>query len=186
MTSCDLLGQYRKCIVNRSLHDVGSLIRFLWYTEISEARIPAISKTRLPDKEISCVSNIFRVAYHGGSSHFFGIGISRYQIQPVSVFFGRYCCTASFGRNTFLRFRGNFFLKDSAGIPFCLQKEDEVYKKGAEAPRGLPPFVLGAPAKVLIPKKTIEIFSGIGFGKPRNTDRYQPKNTDLDNSSIFG
>ena len=33
---------------------------------------------------------IGRVAYHGGSSHFFGIGISRYQIQPVLVFFGRY------------------------------------------------------------------------------------------------
>ncbi len=32
----------------------------------------------------------FSVAYHGDTSHFFGIGISRYQIQPVSVFFGRY------------------------------------------------------------------------------------------------
>jgi hypothetical protein len=32
----------------------------------------------------------YSVAYHGDTSHFFGIGISRYQIQPVSVFFGRY------------------------------------------------------------------------------------------------
>jgi hypothetical protein len=136
---------FAKCIVNRSLHYAGTLIRFLWYTEISETRIPAISKTRLSDKEISCVSDIFRVAYHGGSSNFFGIGISRYQIQPVSVFFGRYCCTVSFGGNTFLRFRGNSFLKKSAGIPFFLQKEGEVYKKGAEPPpflgkRGLPPI----------------------------------------------
>jgi len=31
-----------------------------------------------------------RVTYHGDTSHFFGIGISRCQIQPVWVFFGRY------------------------------------------------------------------------------------------------
>ena len=33
--------------------------------------------------------HFFRVAYHGDPSHFFGISISRYQIQPVAVFFGR-------------------------------------------------------------------------------------------------
>ncbi len=58
----------------------------------------------------------------------------RYQIQPVSVFFGRYCCSVSFGGNTFLRLRENSFLKNSARIPFFLQKEGEVYKKEAEAP----------------------------------------------------
>ena len=30
------------------------------------------------------------VVYRGGSSHFFGIGILRYQICSVSVFFGQY------------------------------------------------------------------------------------------------
>jgi len=41
---------------------------------------------------------------------------------------------------------GTLFLKNSAGIPFFLQKEGEVYKEGAEAPapflgkRGLPPI----------------------------------------------
>ena len=41
-------------------------------------------RVRRPEKNNS------RVAYQGDTSHFFGIGISRYQIQPVSVFFGRY------------------------------------------------------------------------------------------------
>jgi hypothetical protein len=36
-----------------------------------------------------------RVAYHGGSSHFFGIGIFRYQICSVSVFFGQYLLTVN-------------------------------------------------------------------------------------------
>ena len=66
-------------------------------------------------------------------------------------------------------------MKNSAGIPFFLQKEGEVYKKGAEAPllrkKGAPAFFLGAPAKVLIPKIPTEIFSGIGIG---NTEKYQP------------
>ena len=83
----------------------------------------------------SSPSLVARVAYHGDTSRFFGSGISQYQIQPVSIFFGRYFCTVSFGGNTFLRFRGNsFFLKNSAGIHFFLQKEGEVYKTGAEAP----------------------------------------------------
>jgi hypothetical protein len=59
---------------------------------------------------------------------------TRYQIQPVSVFFGRYCCTVNFGGNTFLSFRWNSFLKNSEEIPFFLQKKGEVYKVGAEAP----------------------------------------------------
>jgi len=59
---------------------------------------------------------------------------TRYQIQPVSVFFGRYCCTVNFGGNTFLSFRENLFLKNSGGISFFLQKEGEVYKEGAKAP----------------------------------------------------
>jgi len=57
-----------------------------------------------------------------------------YQICGAFGIFGRYCCTVSFGGNTFLRIRGTFFLKNSAGIPFFLQKEGEVHKKGAEAP----------------------------------------------------
>ena len=58
MTSCDLLANignfhaFAKCIVHRCVHYVGTLQRFLWLTEISETRIPAISKTCLSDKEI--------------------------------------------------------------------------------------------------------------------------------------
>jgi len=40
-------------------------------------------------------------------SVFPGIRYSRY----ISVFFGRYCCTGSFGGNTFLRFCGNSFFE---------------------------------------------------------------------------
>jgi hypothetical protein len=58
VTSCDLLANignfhaFAKCIVHRCVHYVGTLQRFLWLTEISETRIPAISKTCLSDKEI--------------------------------------------------------------------------------------------------------------------------------------
>jgi hypothetical protein len=49
---------------------------------------------------------------------------TQYQmIQPVLVFFGRYCCTVSFGGNTFLRFRGNSFFEKFSGNSFFLQKE---------------------------------------------------------------
>ena len=65
---------------------------------------------------------------------FMGIGISRYQIQPVSVFFGRYCCTVSFGGNTFLRFHMNSFFEKFRGNSFFSQKKGEVFKKGAKAP----------------------------------------------------
>ena len=86
-----------------------------------------------------------RVAYHGGSSHFFGIGISWYQIQPVSVFFGRYCCTVSFGGNTFLRFRGNSFFEKFRGNSFFSSKGGQSVQRGGRGPpflgkRGLPPI----------------------------------------------
>ena len=35
---------------------------------------------------------------------------------------------------SFEDFAGTLFLKNSAGIPFFLQKEGKVYKEGAEAP----------------------------------------------------
>ena len=59
---------------------------------------------------------------------------TRYQIQPVSVFFGRYCCTVSFGGNTFLRFRGNSFFEKFSGNSFFLQKEGECSKRGPRPP----------------------------------------------------
>ncbi len=45
-----------------------------------------------------------------------------YQILPVSVFFGRYCCTVNFGGNTFLSFRGNSFFEKFRGNSFFSSK----------------------------------------------------------------
>ena len=99
-----------------------------------------------------------------------------YQICWAFGIFGRYCCTVRFGRNTFLRFRGNSFLEKFCGNSFFSSKGGRSVQKGGGAPpflgkRGLPPFFWGAPAKVLIPKIPTEIFSGIGFG---NTEKYRP------------
>ena len=117
-----------------------------------------------------------RVTYHGDTSHFFGIGISRYQIQPVSVFFGRYCCTVRFGGNTFLRFCGNSFIEKFHGNSFFSSKGGRSVQRGGRGPpflgkRGLPPIVLGAPAKILIPKILTEFSFGIGMV---NTEKYRP------------
>ena len=48
--------------------------------------------------------------------------ITRYQIQPVSLFFGRYCCTVSFGGNFCLRFRGKSFFEKFRGNIFFSSK----------------------------------------------------------------
>ena len=91
---------------------------------------------REPQKRVARAQKLVvtRVVYHGVTSSFFGIGILLVSDLLGFRYFGRYCCTVSFGGNTFLRIRGNSFLKNSAGIPFFLQKEGEAYKKGAEAP----------------------------------------------------
>jgi len=64
---------------------------------------------------------ISRVTYHGDTSHFFGIGISRYQIQPVSVFFGRH-------RSPLFVYYPPF------PPPFFSKRGLELLKKGAIAP----------------------------------------------------
>jgi hypothetical protein len=74
------------------------------------------------------------VAFHGGSSHFFRIVFTLYQIQPVSVFFGLYCCTVSFGRNTFLRFRGNSFLEIPQEFLFFFIRRVKCTKRGPRPP----------------------------------------------------
>jgi len=86
-----------------------------------------------------------RVVYHGVTSSFFSIGILLVSDVLGFRYFGRYCCTVSFGGNTFLRFRGNSFFEKFRGNSFFLQKEGEVYKK-AEAP---PSRKKGAPANFL-------------------------------------
>ena len=102
-----------------------------------------------------------------------------YQICWAFSIFGRYCCTVSFGGNTFLRIRGNSFLKNSAGIPFFLQKEGEVYKKGAEAPpyrkKGAPAIFLTGSRQSFDTEYTDQVFLWYRYGKYREipTEKYR-------------
>ena len=82
----------------------------------------------------------------------------------------------SFGRNTFLRFRGNSFFEKFLGNSFFSSKGGRSVQKGGRGPpflgkRGLPPIFWGAPAKFLIPKILTEFSFGIGMV---NTKKYQP------------
>ena len=76
-------------------------------------------------------SSLSSVAFHGGSSNFFGISIYPLSDTAGIGIFRSVLLYVSFGGNTFA---GTLFLKNSAGIPFFSQKEGEVFKKGAEAP----------------------------------------------------
>jgi hypothetical protein len=49
------------------------------------------------------------VLYRGGSSHFFGIGIYPVSDTAGIGIFGRYCCTVSFGGNTFFKILRELF-----------------------------------------------------------------------------
>jgi len=90
------------------------------------------------------------------------------------------CCTVSFSGNTFLRIRGNSFFEKFRGNPFFLQKEGEVYKKGAGAPpsleKGGSRQFFEAPAIFVIPKSTTEFSVGIGW---YDTTKYQPIPTEI-------
>jgi len=106
---------------------------------------------------------------------------TRYQIQPVSVFFERYCCTVSFGGNAFLSFHGNSFFEKFRGNSFFSSKGGWSVQRGGRGPpflgkRGLLPIFWGATAKFLIPKILTEFSFGIGMV---NTEKYQPIPTEI-------
>jgi hypothetical protein len=66
-----------------------------------------------------------------------------YQICWAFSIFGRYCCTVSFGGNTFLRICGNSFFEKFRGNSFFSSKGGRSVQKGGRGPpflgkRGLP------------------------------------------------
>jgi hypothetical protein len=76
----------------------------------------------------------------------------------------------------FKDFAGTLFLKNSAGIPFFLQKEGEVYKKGAEAPllrkKGAPTNFLRGSRLSFDTDNTDRVFLWYGIGMV-NTEKYR-------------
>jgi hypothetical protein len=112
--------------------------------------------------------------YHVGSSHFFGIGIYRYQIQRYRYFLVG-LLYVNFGGNTFLSFHGNSFFEKFRGNSFFSSKGGWSVQRGGRGPpflkRGFPTIFWGAPAKFLIPKILTEFSFGIGMV---NTEKYLP------------
>ena len=118
-----------------------------------------------------------RVAYHGDTSHFFGIGISWYISDTAGIGIFRsvllYC--KIWREHLFKISLELFFWKIPPEFLFFFKRRVKCTKRGRGPPflgkRGLPPFFWGAPAKILIPKILIKFSFGIGMV---NTEKYRP------------
>ena len=65
--------------------------RYAIYSDILASFLASVNTNKLFVEQIYKGVSVFsRVAYRGGSSHFFGFSILRYLICSVSVFFGQY------------------------------------------------------------------------------------------------
>ena len=76
---------------------------------------------------------ITRVVYHGVTSSFFGIGILLVSDLMGFRYFRSVLLYCKLWREHLFKI-SRLFLNNSVGIPFFLQKEGEMYKKGAGAP----------------------------------------------------
>ncbi len=94
---------------------------------------------------ISSNHKITSVAFHGGSSHFFSIGIYPVSDTAGIGIFRLVLLSVSFGGNTFLRFCGNSFFEKFRGNSFFSSKGGRSVQEGGRGPpflgkRGLPPI----------------------------------------------
>ena len=115
--------------------------------------------------------------YHAGSSHFFGIGIYPVSDTAGIGIFGRYCCTVSFGGNTFLRFCGNSFFEKFRGNSFFSSKGGRNVQKGGQAPA----IFLRGSRQIFDTKNTDRVFRMVNTS--RKTDRCRPQVWRLDLAS---
>jgi len=156
---------YDLIIVEQTLHEIRAVLDFK-------------EKTITIDNIFLPMRNITRVVYQSYTSQFSGIGI----IPPppwlvLLVFVGWYCCTVSFGGNTFLRIRGNSFFEKFCRNSFFSSKGGRSVQKGGRAPpsseKGGSRQFFEAPAKFVIPKSTNRVFRWYWY---HNTNKI-PTNT---------